>query len=196
MLCEETAAICCLLLLEWKWELAGICASLAATRWNCFLRNIGRNRRNMLERLDLFIWQRIWYFNVRHTFVSNRRNMLVCHEMHDYWLFANIRTFGGIWMKSSCFPVLTIVKLWRNCWIVQDWSEYAFCGLLWMIGRDVLEMMESARNRRNVMDEQQMQPQPENASSRTYVDLDQESNTHDNRLSPTIKCGIEGVTQT
>ena len=34
----------------------------------------------------------------------------------------------------------------------------------------------------------------ENASSRTYVDLDQESNTHDNRLSPTIKCGIEGVT--
>ena len=30
--------------------------------------------------------------------------------------------------------------------------------------------------------------------SRTHVDLDQESNTHDNRLSPTIKCGIEGVT--
>ena len=82
----------------------------------------------MLERLDLFIWQRIWYFNVRHTFVSNRRNMLVCHEMHDYWLFANIRTFGGIWMKSSCFPVLisaritafhalhTFVRKMHNCY--------------------------------------------------------------------------------
>ena len=30
-------------------------------------------------------------------------------------------------------------------------------------------------------------------ASRAYG-LDQRSNTHDNRLSPTIKCGIEGVT--
>ena len=108
--------------------------------------------------------------------------MLNCNENAFYGILVVI---VGIFVFSS----INDRQMWWICWIVWHCKEngkirhlHAIVWICWKVSESALGCAGLL-----VMDGWLL-------LSRTCLDLDQESNTHDNRLSPTIKCGIEGVT--